>query len=336
LGSLGYSMNSFPDPRLLRERVADANAWGIPLRDRIELEVISRASVKTCAQRTGKQWRELEFRSEVAEKLVTNGLEKKADRYMGCSSRVVVLRCKGSVPHDFYAHNRCDLRFCPLCATRQFCRLRAKNEPVLKHIQANPRRGFGLREITLTSTNTGGLEHTQVLLMSRHVKNTLRRLMRGVKGWGAIAVLEVGFNNSNLHAHILAWCPYIEQRELASVWKDISGHQVVWIAQARHEGVAALGYLLKYVSKPPADIPELVGQLEIAFHRARRIHSYGLFYNFARGRSHTECSEWSSCPRCGAGLERALGIWDLYDMPHQGLEFIGNVRRSTENKKWPN
>jgi hypothetical protein len=160
--------------------------------------------------------------------------------------------------------------------------------------------------------------------------------MRGVAQWGAIAVLEVGFNNTNLHAHILAWCPYIEQRLLAEVWRKISGHQVVWISNEENSGGAALGYLLKYVSKPPSDLPEMIGQLEVAFHRTRRVHCYGLFYGFSASDPDAQDSQWTDCPKCGAALERVLGTWDKYDPPVKSLEFIGSVRRQREQRKWIN
>ena len=159
--------------------------------------------------------------------------------------------------------------------------------------------------------------------------------MKGVTGWGAIAVLEVGFNNWNLHAHILASCTFIEQKRLATAWREISGHQVVWISEEEGSGEGALGYLLKYVSKPPSDIPEHIGQLEVAFHRTRRVHCYGLFfYNFSGEDVDGEKSKWTCCPRCGASLERiqgtlmymkcleqdsnSLGVFDMQRKKHNG------------------
>jgi hypothetical protein len=160
--------------------------------------------------------------------------------------------------------------------------------------------------------------------------------MDGANGWGAIAVLEVGFNNWNLHAHILAWCPYIERARLADVWKSVSGHQVVWINQADVPGRRALLYLLKYVSKPPSDKPEMIGQLEVAFHGTRRVHCYGLFYNFSGEQTDGENSKWMECPKCGAEMKRLKGSQFVYELRGEGLQFIGNFPRKRENTKWVN
>lgn len=123
---------------------------------------------------------------------------------------------------------------------------------------------------------------------------------------------------------------------MADVWHQVSGHQVVWISQEEGSGAAALGYQLKYVSKPPSDIAENVGHLEVAFHRTRRVHCYGIFYNFSGEDTDGEQSKWTDCPRCGAPLERILGTFDRHDAPRSGLEFIGNVRREKEKPKWIN
>lgn len=324
------------DPRTYEQRISDAVLFGISLRDRLELETIARASCKTVERYDIDYWRTLEFRSKVAEILIENGLEAKADRYMSCSLRVGILRCKGLVPHDFFSPHYCDLRFCQICGKRQFCRLRKKHTPVLDHIRSHPRRGFLLRRITLTSENQGRLDHDQIDRFNGYVKKTLRCLMKGVKGWGAIAALEVGFNNTNLHAHVLMWSPYIEQKALANVWREVSGNQVVWISSEENSGAAALSYLLKYVSKPPSDIPEMIGQLEVAFHGTRRIHCYGLFYGFSAGDPDAEDSHWTDCPKCGAPLERVVGSWDVHNLPVRGLEFIGSVLRNQEQRKWIN
>jgi hypothetical protein len=152
-----------------------------------------------------------------------------------------------------------------------------KYEPIVRAVSAEQKNGFKLREITLTSTNLGTLSAQQVRAFNKAVKETLKRLMKKVKGWGAIWSDEVGRDNTNLHAHILFWGPYIPQPLLAEVWKKVSGHQVVWIKEASGKGSGALLYLLKYVSKPPTNNPHALGLLEVAFHKTRRIHTTGVF-----------------------------------------------------------
>src|SRR5271169_1703914 len=121
--------------------------------------------------------------------------------------------------------------------------------------------------------------------------------MKGQKGWRALSVDEVGFNNLNLHAHILFYGPYIKQDDLKRMWQKVSGFQVVWIEEAEVDGHQALSYMLKYVSKPPSNNPAILAQLETAFHGARRVFAWGFFYNFKPQNEDKDCAD-RSCPRC--------------------------------------
>jgi len=315
---------------------SEAIEWGISTNERFELEALCRSNLKPLEKFDDDDWVDLAFRTGVAEFLTENGLGKKAERYPFCSRQAFLLRCKGNDRHEFFSPSYCDLRFCKICGKRQFARLFAKHFPVLEFIQKNPRRGFRLRKITLTSRNKGTLEHEDITDFIAAVKETLNILMEGVEGWGAIAVLEVAFNNWNLHAHILAWCPYIEQKHLAEVWRSVSGHKVVWISEERISGRKALLYMLKYVSKPPSDKPEMIGQLEVAFHKTRRVHCYGLFYNFSGNETDGENSKWMECPKCGAELKRVKGLQYVYQMRRRGVQFIGDCRTERKSKQWVN
>ena len=51
--------------------------------------------------------------------------------------------------------------------------------------------------------------------------------MKKFKGWGALWCNEVGFNNTNLHAHVLFNGPYIDQSTLAEMGNQVSGNEVV-------------------------------------------------------------------------------------------------------------
>jgi hypothetical protein len=315
---------------------SEAEEWCISLSERLELEALSRSNLNLSKKFYSDDWIDLGFRTEVAEILIENGLAKKADRYLLCSRKGFILRCNGADRHEFFSPSYCDLRFCAICSMRQFARLYAKHFPVLQFIARNPRKGFRLRQITLTSKNRGVLVHDDITTFNEAVKKTLDVLMKSVEGWGAMAVLEVGFNNWNLHVHILAWCPYIEQARLARVWREVSGHQVVWINEEKVSGRKVLLYMLKYVSKPPSDNPEIIGQLEVAFHGTRRVHCYGLFYNFSGDDTDAENSKWMECPKCGAELERVRGQQFVYKLRKMGLEFIGDVRRERGITKWVN
>jgi hypothetical protein len=192
-----------------------------------------------------------------------------------------------------------------------------------------------MREITLTSRNTGTLNSEQILKFNDQVKEVLIRLTKGFAGWGALSCDEVGFNNTNLHAHILFYGPYIDQDRLAKVWSEVSGNEVVWIEKAQASGAKALGHLLKYVSKPPASKPELVGLLELAFHGRRRVRALGIFYNFTGPDTDHLDSEWNHCPDCGAELTRMPGTARVEKLILAGCKFMG-ARSSEKKRKWIN
>ena len=187
-----------------------------------------------------------------------------------------------------------------------------------------------------SSDLTGELTSQQIKKFNQDIKRTLQVLMKGGPGWGALVVDEVGFNNTNLHAHIIFYGPYIEQARLAAVWHEISGHQVAWINKARVAGSRALLHLLKYVSKPPADNPGIMGRLEVAFHGTKRVHALGLFYNFNKGDTDGTDSEWQSCPKCGANLTLVPGLRPISHFQALGLEFIGSFPMKRKTKEWVN
>lgn len=320
----------------LRQFQAEADEWGISLRERFELDGHIRGGLKPLDRFTEEDRKEKVFRGRVADVLIENRMVKRAARFIECLRFGYCLACEGQEAHKFFAVHRCDFRFCPNCAPRMFLQLYEKYSPLLSQISAHVRQGFLLREITLTSANSGTLTSQQIKKFNQDVKKTLKQLMRGVEGWGAIWSDEVGHNNLNLHAHVLFYGPYIEQRKLADVWHAVSGHQVVWIKKAAQRGTRALLYLLKYVSKPPANDPELIGQLEVAFYGCRRVHTLGLFYNFKSPESRRSKEELKQCPRCGAKLRRILGTYRIEDLALQGVPFIGAYPRHEERKPWVN
>ena len=278
-----------------RER-GGVNVWGISVSDRFELESLVRPTVKPLEKFTEQDHEELAFRNVVANELIAAGRVTKAHRFQTCSRYGRIIQCKGEDRHRFFTLEYCYLRFCSRCGPRSFSRLYAKYAPVLEYARIHQTRKLRLRIITLTSQNTGSLRSKQIRDFNKEVKKALKKLLKGCENWGAIWVNEVGRNNTNLHAHILIFCPYIPQRRLSEVWRQISGNPVVWISQVVASGPKALSYLLKYVSKPPSDDPQFIAQLEIAFHGVRRVHTMGLFYNFASRDPDAKHSHWKQCP----------------------------------------
>jgi hypothetical protein len=319
----------------LPRATAESALWGIDLREYMELHVRIRGSVDVFGDFSLDDDREEEWRGRVAQVLIEHHLVPKANRYLECSHYGVRLQCQGESKHDLFAPLYCDLRYCPRCGPRQFARLIQKYSPVVKLLSSRRRAGYLLREITLTTRKESNLTSECVKTFNDDVKCTLKRLMKGAKGWGAIWCDEVGFNNINLHAHILFYGPYIEQTHLAQVWREISGHEVVFITKAHVSGPRALIHLLKYVSKPPADNPEIVGHLEVAFHGRRRVHALGSFYNFAGDDTDNLESEWKTCPHCGSELTRLPGSARIETLIMEGRTFVG-LRNPERKGRWIN
>jgi hypothetical protein len=314
---------------------SQAAQWGISLRDWMELHIHVFGNVDAFGDSDIDDGPDEEWRGRVSQVLIENKLFAKAKRYLECSRYAHLYQCKGERQHDLFSPIYCDLRFCPRCAPRQFARLMRKYEPVLKALSAYKKAGFRVREITLTTRNTGNLTPAQIKKFNLDIKKTLKSLMHGVKGWGAIWCDEVGRGNTNLHAHILFYGAYISQSRLAEVWNEISGHQVVYIAESCKHGGKALLYMLKYVSKPPASDPIQIGLLEVAFHGTRRVHALGIFYNFVGEDTDNVDSEWGTCPHCGAEIVKVPGSPRIEKAIIEGRTFVGT--KSTDRRKaWIN
>lgn len=315
----------------VRKAEAQAAEWGIPLHEWMALQAQIFGNVDAFGDASIDDEPDEEWRGQVAKVLIGNDLLSKANRFTACSRYAHLYECEGPEKHALFSPIYCDLRFCPRCAPRQFARLIEKYEPILKGLCASPKKGFWLREITLTTRNTGSLIAEQIKQFNSDIKKTLKTLMQGVEGWGAIWCDEVGFNNTNLHAHILLYGPYIAQGRLAEVWNQVSGHEIVYITKAHKSGGKALIHLLKYVSKPPANDPGQIGLLEVAFHGTRRIHALGILYNSVGQDADHIHSEWTTCPHCGAEITKQAGTVKIEKAILDGRTFMGT--KSTARRK---
>jgi len=313
----------------------EARAWGLSLDERVELEELCR-TVSEPAGHKSETWTTFDFRNEVAEGLISNSLVNKAVHYRDCHRKGMVVECQGKTKHKFAMPYCCDSRFCSFCAPRIFMRLYKKHSLVLEHIRTHPIPDYRLREITLTSLNTGRVTNEGVKQFNACVKKTVKILMKGHPKCGAFSVDEVGFNNTNLHAHILFYGPFIPQEKLVEVWNEVSGYQVAWIELAEYQGPKDLLHLLKYVSKPPSDIPRILAELETAFHGSRRVFAYGSFYNFKPETKQEEAEESGACPECGAELRVIRELRSMSALRAEGLPLLESVRLERKKEKWVN
>jgi hypothetical protein len=88
---------------------------------------------------------------------------------------------------------------------------------------------------------------------------------------------------------------------LSTRWNKITGDsRVVDIRQVKGEPKRALNYTFKYIAKAAAfDEPVDYATYLAALSGIRRVHSFGIFFNFKV--NETE-SEPSVCPKCGKEL----------------------------------
>lgn len=117
-------------------------------------------------------------------------------------------------------------------------------------------------------------------------------------GAGAFRAIEFGPLNGNVHAHLLCYSPYVDQRVLSNAWSDLTGSDVVWIQSAeRGRGLeSALLEATKYLTKvSTVPVPALVDAWE-ALRGRQSTQLYGTMRGVARP-DHL-LIEWT-CERCG-------------------------------------
>jgi hypothetical protein len=180
-------------------------------------------------------------------------------------------------------HRHCWLRVCPHCQPLIAARLRARYERRIRIVTAEPVKGWSLKSFVLTldrQLDNDGAELKRLGALTRKVV----KHFWGMKGAGAFATFEVGAKGGKLHAHGIAWGPYVDQGELSRYWKQLTGCQVVWIrrvsrSEALREGIK---YIAKLSSRDDDGAfimsAEQLARLHIAMRGKRRLRSWGCFY----------------------------------------------------------
>ncbi len=277
---------------------------------------------------------------EQAREMYRLGLKLKAQRLACCGRFGRRLECVGVDQHSFFEPFNCGLRTCqrcaPLLARKLFDRLSVL-ETVVKS-----RSGWTLALLDFTLRNDGNLPDGELIRQTNlAVKRTMHRLLRGVAGWGYLWIDEFGFDNTNFHVHGIYYGPYLSVSEISAAWTDETeklsgelGRNVrsyrVWIQKVRRNFRAALFHHLGYVSKPPSNDPHRLAELEAAFHRVRKVHTLGVFYDPEIGDvSEEEMDSGGSqrCPYCGEFLAIVSGFCPVSELESCGLINVNVVRR---------
>lgn len=286
------------------------------------------------------------WQSEQARLLLENGLKGKARRQAWCGILARPVDCVENPEHRFFVRARCMNRYCPTCGPRCFHELFAKHsrlasvvERLLEHSLTDHRPRV-LAKLDITTKKLGRMPtHEEVREFNRDVRALFRAIEKHFdisrKGYGALWCCEFGRMNRNLHAHAVYCGPWIPQKRLSRLWREIraDGSFIISIKRAK-SFEAALSHALKYPSKffdaPPARLVDL----ELAFDRVRRVHAVAAFYN---PRIEYEPGEDAkllngTCPICRGLLGepfRKRG-WSFADeLEREGRRDLEQVRTST-------
>lgn len=276
--------------------------------DRVKLETRGVTSHRTILKQ-GRLWNLVEqaWKSELIRKLDHHHRSDLADKIRDCHTKKSVRQCLGCKTHSVF-WNRCEIKWCPMCAQRLARERREAVEWWTKQIQQP-------KHIVLTMRNTEDLTRETI----KGFKAAFGRLRRRsfAKNWrGGFYALEVTNESRgwHLHLHALVDARWIDSGALAREWADCVGQlfAIVKVKDAR-EGTY-LKELTKYVVKGDQLVtwsaPDMVTLIE-AFEGVR---SFGVF-----GDLYGKRTEWKDFldelrqgrVRCECGCDRWRVLSDI-------------------------
>jgi len=251
---------------------------------------------------------EIAFRDNLLPVLIRNGLLNQANRFRDCGSKFNAFRCQDVDEHE--AHQKhailfaysCEQRICDRCCGKRGFVVQQEIVEFLKQNHKNRTHKFAFLTLTKNMSRVPSLTPSVVKTFNKQVRKLINELFPKARGCGGIAVLEFG-KNLNMHTHILVYGPYYAQRQISRRWREITGDSHVVHIRGITNVKKASYYLTKYLSKSPRfDNLEFYAHYLKAISRVRRLHRYGIFYDYRFLQPDT-----IKCPYCGGGL-RYLGI----------------------------
>jgi hypothetical protein len=289
-----------------------------------------------------------------ARRMVTLGLDAKARRQAYCGVIGARFDCVSFGPgrsggHRFYRRFRCRNRYCLKCGPQRFRDLFARyvklRDVVAKLVPQWSDRGRRGRpdrvvaKIDFTTKNLGKMPTPSEvrefnLAIRRFFRLVERRFNIGREEYGVIWTDEFGYRNSNLHAHAMWAGPWLpnRRRELSTLWRlacrnTVFGGSFIVSVKSAESFEAGLAHSLKYAGKTLDLDPDRLADLELAFHRVRRVHTLAAFYNVPVGPSPADLE--SGCPVCGAVLVRVGTLALISVLEAQGCCDLDVVRLDT-------
>jgi hypothetical protein len=246
--------------------------------------------------------------------------------------------CKTDPQHGLFAvPQHCGLRICPICAKRQFHRLREFYLPHVLDAIVNGPPGFSPKHIEL-----GTDIHLHDPLLRQKIQRTFRLVPKLFdkllpKGWrksqGYISAFEFGAKGLRLHFHLYFYGEYIPFADLQAAWARLTGIQGVHVYIKKKPPTQALNYVLKYATKLTKLDPADMVLLYHVMHGLRRVRAAGIF--FGLGKIERPGRKIEFCPVCGGELV----LWSPrdYDLYKNGNRKLGGEGFSSQigNKSPP-
>jgi len=202
------------------------------------------------------------------------GLRQKAINFEMCGELVTKYKCENCGHIEYVNRSSCNLRICKRCSRKLYKKLWKKYVDTIK-LMKRPKL------LTLTFGFTPML-YPEVISEFRKMFSKLRKRFKTIKG--GIYVFEVKRSPRKVecievHIHALIDSVYIPQKEISEAWFEISGRFIVDIRKA-YSCKKGLGYILKYVSKPPEfPLARDYASYEFMFNKRRRVQGFGSCYN---------------------------------------------------------
>lgn len=188
-------------------------------------------------------WERLTIYTEgIVAKLDACGRSELADQIRDCHTEVSYRRCRGcSTVSKFY--NRCELKWCPLCAPRLS---RERKDSVGVWVRTLTQA----KHVVLTCRNTAVITREKV----RWFKSCFAKLRRSkfASGWrGGFYSLEVTNESRgwHLHLHALVDADWIDQAGLAQLWAKLTGQDFAIVYVSGKQDVDYVKEVSKYLVK---------------------------------------------------------------------------------------
>ena len=209
-----------------------------------------------------------------SEKLKTHGF-----RYRHCSYQYIQLKCNGC-SQVYKGPARCESRICPQCARKYASKVFNKQKLVSYQLRKTKTKRLMFLTLTLNTDSSKELHKSLFKRANVCTRKLINKLYPRKDGCGGFSVVEVGKKN-NIHIHALVYGTFYSQREISTLWENITKDSFVVFIKAVWSPKKCLWYLLKYINKPPEfGSPEKMAEYIDALMGVRRIHTYGVFYNF--------------------------------------------------------